>query len=193
MFEKIRRSMENFFDPFCRIFFPIIPIWVTPNRLTIARLIGVPFLIYILWQGWYISSLVLFITLALTDMFDGALARGRNMITEFGTLLDPISDKILIASASLILLIKVDLTLAILIVGLDLIVLILSGVGKLIGHKLNLKANIWGKTKLTLQVIGIGLIFLGFILNLMWLHDVAIYVLWAAVAFAIVSIIKNGA
>lgn len=185
--------MENFFDPFCRLFFPVIPMWVTPNRLTISRLIGVPFLIYFLWQGWYVGSLVLFILLALTDMFDGALARGRNMITEFGTLLDPLADKILIASASLILLIKVNLTLAILVVGLDVIVIVLGAVGKLIGHKLTLKANIWGKTKLTLQVLGIGLVFLGFIFNFVWLHNVAEYFLWAAIGFAIISIVKNGA
>lgn len=73
-----------------------------PNRLTLARLgLTVFFLAGLLTEfPWHDSlALVIFIAASLTDFFDGRIARRDNLITNFGILMDPLADKILICSA----------------------------------------------------------------------------------------------
>ena len=77
-----------------------------PNLLTISRIIVIPvfFLaIYIHTVWWSVLAAVLFIIAAITDYFDGYLARSRNETSVFGRLLDPIADKLLVVSALLII------------------------------------------------------------------------------------------
>ncbi|MDB6054145.1 MAG: pgsA [Verrucomicrobiales bacterium] len=73
-----------------------------PNRLTVSRfVITVLFLIVLFSRVRYHEtlSLVLFVAGSLTDYFDGKIARKYKLITNFGTLMDPLADKILICSA----------------------------------------------------------------------------------------------
>ncbi len=73
-----------------------------PNRLTLARLVlTVFFLASMFWRGRFNNTiaLVLFSLAGLTDYYDGKIARRDKLITNFGTLLDPLADKILICSA----------------------------------------------------------------------------------------------
>lgn len=72
------------------------------NKLTILRmLLAFVFMVCFSLNGLVakILSLVVFTLAALTDLFDGTIARKRNMITDFGKLMDPIADKILVLSA----------------------------------------------------------------------------------------------
>lgn len=70
-----------------------------PNKLTIARIISVPFFIAAYLFGYYILAFVLFIAASLTDMLDGKIARKYNLVTNFGKIMDPLADKILVYSA----------------------------------------------------------------------------------------------
>jgi CDP-diacylglycerol---glycerol-3-phosphate 3-phosphatidyltransferase len=73
-----------------------------PNRLTISRfLLTVAFLVAVFSKCWYHETiaLVLFGIAGLTDYFDGKIARRDNLITNFGILMDPLADKILVCSA----------------------------------------------------------------------------------------------
>lgn len=73
-----------------------------PNKLTVSRLgLTVAFLMVIFFSFPYANScaLVLFIVASLTDYFDGRIARRHQLITSFGTLMDPLADKILTCSA----------------------------------------------------------------------------------------------
>ena len=80
----------------------------TPNKLTVARMIIVPFLVVFLLTGWggdanrYIS-LALFVGASVTDWFDGYLARKNNLVTNFGKFADPLADKMLVMTAFIML------------------------------------------------------------------------------------------
>ena len=70
-----------------------------PNKLTIGRILIVPVFIILLMYGYYHISAVIFILASLTDMFDGMIARKYNLVTNFGKIMDPLADKILVAAA----------------------------------------------------------------------------------------------
>ena len=70
-----------------------------PNKLTIARIIAVPFFIVLYMTEHYFLALLVFILASLTDLLDGKIARARNLITNFGKIMDPLADKILVYAA----------------------------------------------------------------------------------------------
>ena len=77
-----------------------------PNKLTMARMIlAVPFIYFLgISNGdngfvYRMIALVLFMVASITDFLDGYIARKNNMITDFGKLMDPLADKILVISA----------------------------------------------------------------------------------------------
>ena len=72
------------------------------NRLTMLRiLLTFLFMLVFSWQGlWFkVIALIIFTAAALSDFLDGMIAKKRNMITDFGRLMDPIADKILVLAA----------------------------------------------------------------------------------------------
>jgi len=73
-----------------------------PNKLTIARIILAPiFMIFLLIDNMYFRylSTLIFIVAALTDLYDGYLARKTGVITGFGKFMDPLADKVLVSTA----------------------------------------------------------------------------------------------
>ena len=73
-----------------------------PNKLTVLRVILAPILLIVMMIDFRFNmglSLLIFIIASLTDLFDGKIARKRNLITTFGKFLDPIADKLLVFAA----------------------------------------------------------------------------------------------
>lgn len=70
-----------------------------PNKLTIARVIAVPIFIACYMLGLYILAFVIFILAAITDLLDGNIARKHNLVSNFGKIMDPLADKVLVYSA----------------------------------------------------------------------------------------------
>ena len=135
----------------------------TPNKLTVARMIIVPFLVVFLLTGWggdanrYIS-LVLFVAASVTDWFDGYLARKNNLVTNFGKFMDPLADKLLVCSA-MICMIELNRLIA---------------------------ANYWGKFKTASQMIMIILLILHFGGIFAILEQIFI---WLSLALTVISLI----
>ena len=75
-----------------------------PNKLTVLRVILVPFFVFFLLGADWIGSfspyiaLIIFIVASLTDMLDGKIARKYNLITNFGKFMDPSADKLLVCT-----------------------------------------------------------------------------------------------
>ncbi|MDH5750846.1 MAG: CDP-diacylglycerol--glycerol-3-phosphate 3-phosphatidyltransferase [Deltaproteobacteria bacterium] len=94
--------MKSSFDEYYRFFS-----WVTPNQLTMLRIILVPVLMLLLFfdRPWgNVLALVVFTVAGATDYIDGNLARYRGEVTSLGRLLDPIADKMLV-TATLVMLV----------------------------------------------------------------------------------------
>ena len=76
-----------------------------PNKLTMARVIMIPFFVIFMLTGWGGDaskwiSLAIFIVASLTDLLDGHIARKHNLVTNFGKFMDPLADKLLVCSAN---------------------------------------------------------------------------------------------
>jgi CDP-diacylglycerol--glycerol-3-phosphate 3-phosphatidyltransferase len=72
-----------------------------PNKLTVSRIVATVALLVVIFSEmpWHETiALALFVAASVTDFLDGRIARGRNLITNFGILMDPLADKILICS-----------------------------------------------------------------------------------------------
>lgn len=78
-----------------------------PNLLTLSRIVALPFLVFLLWwPNWelgYLLAFVLYTLMGITDYFDGYLARSSGAVSKLGIFLDPIADKIMVASVILVL------------------------------------------------------------------------------------------
>ncbi|MBN7772558.1 CDP-diacylglycerol--glycerol-3-phosphate 3-phosphatidyltransferase [Clostridium aminobutyricum] len=70
-----------------------------PNKLTVGRMIAVPIFIVVLMYGYYYAAAIIFVLASLTDMLDGQIARKYNLVTNFGKIMDPLADKLLVISA----------------------------------------------------------------------------------------------
>ncbi len=80
-----------------------------PNILTISRIAVIPFIfisVYISSYTWAMLAGILFVAASITDYFDGYLARAWNETSAFGRLLDPIADKLLVATALVVIMTK---------------------------------------------------------------------------------------
>ena len=70
-----------------------------PNKLTVGRMIAVPFFVAAFMMQYYMIAFIIFIAASFTDLLDGKIARARGLVTNFGKIMDPLADKILVYSA----------------------------------------------------------------------------------------------
>ena len=163
----------------------------TPNKLTIARMIIVPFLVIFLLTGWggeanrYIS-LTLFVVASVTDWFDGYLARKNNLVTNFGKFMDPLADKLLVCSA-MICMIDLKRLPAWFVINIIAREFIISGFRLIAAENGIVIAEIyWGKFKTASQMIMIILLILHFDGIFVILEQIFI---WLSLALTIISLI----
>lgn len=179
-----------------------------PNKLTILRIILVPFMVAAMLVEFpfhYLVAGLIFGAASLTDYFDGKIARERNLITNFGKFADPIADKILVVSALVCFLAEglCDPIIILIVLFREFVVtsvrLSAASQGKVVA------ANMWGKAKTVSQIIAIAGVFL-----LQTVHEISttyfanydyfiweqrFYIigevmLWVSVVFAVISGVK---
>lgn len=129
-----------------------------PNKLTVSRLILTVFFLaalFIEFRFHFTVALVLFVAASLTDLFDGIIARRHNLITDFGKLMDPLADKVLICSA-FIAFIELEWMLAWMVILIVARELAITGLRLLAASKnLVLSAERQGKNKTISQITAI--------------------------------------
>ena len=81
-------------------------IWNVPNVLTMLRMALIPVYWIVFMQGHRYEALIIFIIASLTDLADGYIARKYHLITNFGKLMDPLADKLMVISVMLSLALK---------------------------------------------------------------------------------------
>lgn len=162
-----------------------------PNKLTILRVIMIPFFVLaLLYNGGenqtlrYVAAAI-FIIASLTDMLDGKIARKYNLVTNFGKFMDPLADKLLVCSALICLVELKELPawMVIVIISREFIIsgfrLVASDNGVVIA------ASYWGKFKTTFQMIAVVLLIVG----IPALSMVTTAVVWIALILTVVSLV----
>jgi CDP-diacylglycerol--glycerol-3-phosphate 3-phosphatidyltransferase len=133
-----------------------------PNKLTILRTIMIPFFLvallcdekyggFIPYGNWI--ALVIFALASLTDMLDGKIARKYHLITDFGKFMDPLADKLLVASAMIafVELGRIPCWVVIIIIAREFII---SGFRLVAADNgIVIAAGIWGKVKTAEQMV----------------------------------------
>lgn len=136
-----------------------------PNKLTVMRVILVPFFIFFLLcdipfgaQANSVLALIVFIAASVTDALDGHIARSRNLVTNFGKFLDPLADKVLVISA-LVGFIQMGLVGAVPVIIIIAREFMVSGLRLVTANEgVVVAAGIWGKLKTAFTMVAIVII-----------------------------------
>ena len=138
-----------------------------PNILTLLRVAAIPLLVLLFFMGdpWATTGAAAVFTLAaLTDWLDGWLARKTGQMTAFGAFLDPVADKLIVATALVLLVARFDdvlITLsASVVIGREIVVSALREWMAQIGRRAAIKVSNIAKIKTALQMISITLLLL---------------------------------
>lgn len=177
-------------------------IWTAPNVLTFVRIAIVPVIVWLLTDpgplAGFLAALLFFIA-ALTDYFDGYLARKHGIVTTLGKFLDPLADKLIVVSALIMLAAmpcppgvavcepRVPAWLVVLIVGRELAVTGLRSIAA--GEGIMLGAEELGKYKMIFQMFAL----VGLLVHYRYLyvdfHAGGMYFLWIALLLGLWSAI----
>lgn len=180
-----------------------------PNILTLSRIFALPLLAFLMWwPEWefgYLLAFVLYCAMGITDYFDGYLARSSGAVSKLGIFLDPIADKIMVATVILVLAAQGVLRGpyvgdAHVVAGLIILAreIAVSGLREFLGGlQVSVPVSKLAKWKTTFQMICLGALILGkalpgwtvtvagFIANVP--HTVGLTTLWAAAVLTLVT------
>lgn len=162
-----------------------------PNKLTVLRVILIPFFVVCLMIGGgenralRYAAVAIFIVASLTDMLDGKIARKYNLVTNFGKFMDPLADKLLVCSA-LICLVELGQLPAWMVVIIISREFIISGFRLVASDNgIVIAASYWGKFKTTFQMIAVVLL----ILDIEAIGILTTACVWIALILTVVSLI----
>jgi CDP-diacylglycerol--glycerol-3-phosphate 3-phosphatidyltransferase len=163
-----------------------------PNLLSISRILAVPVFIVLMLEPTSSRALwagIVFALASVTDWIDGYLARKWGQITKVGKLLDPLADKILIASA-LIMLVNIDADIVpawmvIVIIGREIAVTGLRA--KAATEGIIIAAEQLGKYKVGAQITAVLSFVLNYRIGQEWVVVLGTAALWVSVVLAVIS------
>ncbi len=157
-----------------------------PNKLTIARIIAVPFFIAAYYLEWHLVAFLIFIAASFTDMLDGKIARKYNLVTNFGKIMDPLADKVLVYSAFCLMVPDpVPGWMLIIILVREFLV---AGVRTVAASEgIVIAAAMSGKIKTVLQMVAVCMLLIAPVINTSWFLILGKIVLWAALVMTVIS------
>ncbi|WP_044935017.1 MULTISPECIES: CDP-diacylglycerol--glycerol-3-phosphate 3-phosphatidyltransferase [Pseudobutyrivibrio] len=163
-----------------------------PNKLTLFRVVLIPFFVLFLLinpenQALRIIADLIFIVASLTDMLDGKIARKYNLVTNFGKFMDPLADKLLVCSAMICLISTGQLYawIVIIIVAREFII---SGFRLIAAENgVVIAANIFGKLKTVSQMIMIIILVAN--LPFGWLQVLGQVFIWVSLVLTVLSLV----
>ena len=139
-----------------------------PNTLTWARIALIPIFVGVFYLPdtmlapamKNLIATAIFITAAVTDWFDGYLARSLGQTSAFGAFLDPVADKLMVAAALILLvqLARVDAIIAVVIIGREITISALREWMARVGRAASVAVATVGKLKTTAQMIAIPML-----------------------------------
>lgn len=170
---------------------PLIPHFITPNMVTMFRIVMTPVVLWLLYTSQFEIGVPLFLFVAFTDAIDGTLARLRKQVTDWGTFYDPLADKVLIGSVVLLVVVQhVNVIFGLFIISIEVVLLIGGFIrkrqGKLIG------SNVFGKTKMFLQVAGVLMLLIALWAGFDLFIPISVGTLSLAIVFAVISLFTYG-
>jgi cardiolipin synthase (CMP-forming) len=168
-----------------------------PTLLTWSRMVAIPLIVGVFYlpidrQTQNLIATVVFVLSAVTDWFDGYLARKLNQTSSFGAFLDPVADKLLVCASLLALLHlnRVDMFVALIIVGREIAISALREWMAQIGAGKSVAVHMIGKLKTTAQMVAIPfLLFDGVLFNVLNTHLVGNVLIWVAAIMTVWSMI----
>ncbi|MDH5425556.1 MAG: CDP-diacylglycerol--glycerol-3-phosphate 3-phosphatidyltransferase [Gammaproteobacteria bacterium] len=140
--------------------------WNIPNSLTLSRIFMIPILVvvYLFDNHWSnMASAAIFALAAITDWFDGYLARKLSQSSSFGAFLDPVADKLMVSTALILLVFAQGQNLlivisAIVIIGREITISALREWMAELGQRANVAVSMLGKVKTFAQMGSITLL-----------------------------------
>jgi CDP-diacylglycerol--glycerol-3-phosphate 3-phosphatidyltransferase len=161
-----------------------------PNGVTILRIVAIPLILVLLFymgRGYQLLTALLFFGAAVTDTFDGYLARRRGMVTTLGKFLDPLADKLLIVTALIALIParEIPVWMVIVIVGREIAITGLRGIA--VSQGIIISASALGKYKTVFEVASIFFLILNGSYSFLSFRPIGMFFLWVALGIAVVS------
>ena len=160
-----------------------------PNKLTLLRMMFLPFIVIKLVEGHYSFALILFVLAGFSDGLDGLLARTLKQQTMLGQYLDPIADKLLLSTMFLVLSIlhKIPWKFTVVVFSRDASILLASAVLYAIAGLRDFHPSIFGKANTFAQVAAVFFVLLLEINQSRWAAISLLALLRATFTFTIIS------
>jgi CDP-diacylglycerol--glycerol-3-phosphate 3-phosphatidyltransferase len=167
-----------------------------PNILTLIRIFLIPAFVIVFYLPWHLSHQVatgIFVLAAITDWLDGFLARNLNQITKLGAFLDPVADKIMVATALVLIVGEYDVmyfTLpAAIIIGREIVISALREWMAELGKRASVAVGFVGKIKTGVQMAALILLLLFAPHDNSWLKFAGIALLYIAAILTLWSMV----
>lgn len=165
-----------------------------PNILTLSRILAMPVVVLLLWHPspWdYWLAFGLYVAVAVTDYFDGYLARAQGTVSKLGVFLDPIADKIMVATVIVMLLFTGKIEDYAVIAALIILLreIAVSGLREFLAElRVSVPVSQLAKWKTTFQLVALGALILGGALPSQgWIAWVGLFCLWSAAGLTVVT------
>ena len=168
-----------------------------PNLLTWLRILLIPLFVGIFYfeKSWVslpnqnLVATVIFTLAAVTDWFDGWLARKLNQTSAFGAFLDPVADKLMVAAALIVLLQlgRVDAIVVLIIIGREITISALREWMAQLGESKSVAVSFLGKIKTVSQMVAIPLLLYDDMLGRFDPHLVGTWLIYAAAVLTLIS------